>query len=130
MRFHEGTILQALKLATEKRLISLDEVIAWADRLIANDLAFGTVIIDLSLSKNSGVNHALACLNKWNNYQRDSAIVRDVILGLIRINFDKKWLTLRRAAFEIEEIFIEFEGKNYLDLWGMSLDDIYFLKWK
>ena len=126
MTFEQGTTLRTFKLGIEKGTLQLDQVIDWADRQIAIGKG-GSLVFDLSLAKNSGINHAIHCLGKWGMYPNDPDLVKSLTLGLIRKKFDKGDLTLNRAAYTIEETLIEFENTNYLEIWGMSLDDIFFL---
>jgi hypothetical protein len=127
MKWNKADILTIYRIGAEVGLIDAKSIIKWADSKIEHtDISNENFLIDLSLSGKGGINETIHIL-KINESNPNYELVWQTLYGLIKYQLDNKVIDLKRACYAISSIANQIKNETEYDLFGMELDDSFYL---
>jgi len=126
MMLTEKEKLTIFRICIEGGLISLEQIENWADNILIQspEVRFD-YILDLCQSKSAGINETIHVLKK--NEAIITPVVWQVLYGIAGFLFESKKIDLEKACYFISKIINEVGLESEYDLFGMSLDDTFYL---
>lgn len=127
MNWNKADILTIYRIGLEVGLIDAKSIIKWADSRIAHtDISEEDYLIDLSLSGRGGINETIHLL-KINESNPNYELVWQTLYGLTKYQIDNTVIDLKRACYAISSIANQIKNETEYDLFGMELDDLFYL---
>ena len=118
--------LTIFRICIEGGLISLEQIEHWAENILIKspEIRFD-YILDLCQSKNAGINETIHVLKV--NEEIVNPAVWKVSYGIAGLLFESERIDLKKACYFISKVIEEVGLESEYDLFGMSLDDTFYL---
>ena len=125
MRLSKPEILTVIRICIESQVLNTKQIVHWADSLIL-DSENDDYLIEISLSGSKGLNEIIHIL-KENETDSKNEMIWKTIYGLAGFLFKKRHLALKESCYMITKTANEFKNETEYDLFGMGLDDSFYL---
>lgn len=117
------TILRAF---LESNIITLHQIENWAQKNFMNSENREDYILDLCSAVTLGINETIHIL-KQNESSFQNPLILETSLGIIGNLYTTQNISLKKACYFVSKISIEAYNKTEYDLYGMHLDDTFYL---
>ena len=119
--------LIVFRICLEANIITLSQIQKWAEKtLVNNEIIRDDYILDLCSSESKGVNEIVHVL-KQNEGSVENPEIWKIAYGVTWILYKDKVINLERACYFVSKVATEISYVTEYDLFGMSLDDSFYL---
>ncbi|ESU25228.1 hypothetical protein FLJC2902T_31700 [Flavobacterium limnosediminis JC2902] len=127
METTEKEKLTIFRICLESNIINLTQIENWAENILmeSKDIR-DDYILDLCQAKSKGINEIVHIL-KQNEGEISNPIIWQIVYGITGISFENKKIDLKKACYFISKVANEMTFKTEYDLFGMGLDDSFYL---
>jgi hypothetical protein len=127
MTLSEKEKLTVFRICIANGILDLSLVEKWAESIALNSVPTRTdYMLELCSAQRIGINETLHILGQ-NEDGYDNPILWQILYGFAWVLYDRKVIDLKQGCYFVSEIALEMQNKTEYELFGMSLDDSFYL---
>lgn len=115
------------RICLESNIITLSQIEKWAENILMNsETNRDDYILELCSAKSIGINEIVHVL-KQNEAEIKNSEIWKIVYGITGVLFENKSIDLQKACYFISRVANEINYKTEYELFGMGLDDTFYL---